>query len=194
MLIAPYLRTGAPVFDMTINPFRKKFNLANPQRQISEYRAIASKNNSRLVRAASKINENLYASTFLEQGTRKITTLQLTWLPLKEPEERKARDTARAFMSALLRFFQPGIFRAEATIRTDNLQKKGKGSRYFASTEGVLRFVVADNSEKGLTFAIEPIILALLSSDSRDGSEGKRCGTLNAIWVIRRYCPGTVLN
>ena len=37
----------------------------------------------------------------------------------------------------------------------------GKGKRYFAETEGAIRYVVADNGEKGLTFAVEPIKLAL---------------------------------
>ncbi|HGU3800439.1 DUF1454 family protein, partial [Acinetobacter baumannii] len=34
-------------------------------------------------------------------------------------------------------------------------------------TEGALRYVVADNGEKGLTFAVEPIKLAL--SESLEG-------------------------
>ena len=43
----------------------------------------------------------------------------------------------------------------------------GKGKRYFADTEGAVRYVVADHGEKGLTFAIEPIKLAL--SESLEG-------------------------
>ncbi|WP_252830491.1 DUF1454 family protein, partial [Shigella sonnei] len=39
--------------------------------------------------------------------------------------------------------------------------------RYYTETEGALRYVVADNSEKGLTFAVEPIKLAL--SESLEG-------------------------
>ncbi|MDU7867012.1 MAG: DUF1454 family protein, partial [Pantoea sp.] len=39
--------------------------------------------------------------------------------------------------------------------------KEGKGSPYYAHVEGALRFVVADNGDKGLTFAIEPVKLAL---------------------------------
>ena len=44
----------------------------------------------------------------------------------------------------------------------------GKGKRYFADTEGAVRYVVADHGEKGLTFAVEPIKLAL--SDTLGGA------------------------
>ncbi len=64
-------------------------------------------------------------------------------------------------MAALLRFFSPTLSPEEATQRITKLLAQGKGSRYFTQTEGALRFVVADNGEKGLTFAIEPIKLAL---------------------------------
>ncbi|MFS2225245.1 YiiQ family protein [Pantoea sp. B65] len=162
MPTAPYLLAGAPTFDMTIGQFREKYNLANPELPISEYRAIDNRDDkSNLTRAASKINENLYASTALEQGTGKIKTLQITWLPIQGPEEKSAHDKALAYMTAMLRFFQPGISAEDATKRLNNLLSKGKGSRYFAQTEGALRFVVADNGEKGLTFAIEPIKLSL---------------------------------
>ncbi|XNM50449.1 DUF1454 family protein [Escherichia coli] len=43
----------------------------------------------------------------------------------------------------------------------------GKKQRYYTETEGALRYVVADNGEKGLTFAVEPIKLAL--SESLEG-------------------------
>ena len=43
-----------------------------------------------LTRAASKLNENLYASTALEKGTGKIKTLQITHLPLQQANEEKA--------------------------------------------------------------------------------------------------------
>ncbi|EFK91400.1 hypothetical protein HMPREF9543_01733 [Escherichia coli MS 146-1] len=43
----------------------------------------------------------------------------------------------------------------------------GEKQSYYTETEGALRYVVADNGEKGLTFAVEPIKLAL--SESLEG-------------------------
>jgi len=162
MPTAPYLLAGSPTFDMTIAQFREQYNTANPDLPISEYRAIEDRDDkSNLTRAASKINENLYSSTALEHGTGKIKTIQITWLPIQGPEEKSAHDKALAYMAAMLRFFEPGISAEDAAKRLNNLLSKGKGSRYFTQTEGALRFVIADNGEKGLTFAVEPIKLAL---------------------------------
>lgn len=162
MPTAPYLRAGAPTFDMTIAQFREKYNAANPDLPLLEYRAVDSRHDkSKLTRAASKINETLYASTALEQGTGKIKTLQITWLPLPGPDEAITRERALAYMTALLRFFSPGLTPEEAREKLSDLLSAGKGSRYFVRTEGALRFVVADNGEKGLTFAVEPIKLTL---------------------------------
>ncbi|WP_244323848.1 DUF1454 family protein [Mixta intestinalis] len=159
---APYLLPGAPTFDMTIAQFREKYNAANPSLPLSEYRAIDSRlDKSNLTRAASKISETLYASTALEPGTGKIKTLQITWLPIPGPEEQAAKNQARAYMTVLMRFFSPGRSLEECSKRLDELLSKGKGARYYAQTEGALRFVVADNGEKGLTFAVEPIKLSL---------------------------------
>ena len=51
--------------------------------------------------------------------------------------------------------------------KLQKLLTAGKGKRYFSETEGAVRYVVADNGEKGLTFAVEPIKLAL--SESLEG-------------------------
>lgn len=67
---APYLLAGAPSFDQSISQFREKFNADNPKLPLNEFRSIAtSRDRANLTRAASKINENLYASTALERGT-----------------------------------------------------------------------------------------------------------------------------
>ncbi|MGK3143690.1 DUF1454 family protein [Pantoea sp. C2G6] len=159
---APYLLAGAPTFDMTIGQFREKYNLANPSLILLEYRAIDNRGDkSNLTRAASKINETLYASTALEPGTGKIKTLQITWLPLPGPDQSASQQKALAYMTALLRFFVPGLNADEGRKKLDQLLKEGKGSPYFAHVEGALRFVVADNGDKGLTFAVEPVKLAL---------------------------------
>ena len=159
---APYLLAGAPTFDMTIGQFREKYNLANPALPLQEYRAIDNRGDkSNLTRAASKINETLYASTALELGTGKIKTLQITWLPLPGPDQSASQEKALAYMTASLRFFVPGLSAEEGRKKLDGLLKEGKGSPYYAHVEGALRFVVADNGDKGLTFAIEPVKLAL---------------------------------
>lgn len=76
---APYLLAGAPSFDQSISQFREKFNADNPKLPLNEFRSIAtSRDRANLTRAASKINENLYASTALERGTLKIKSMQIT--------------------------------------------------------------------------------------------------------------------
>ncbi|WP_312663058.1 YiiQ family protein [Pantoea sp. CTOTU49201] len=159
---APYLLAGAPTFDMTVAQFREKYNAANPNELLQEYRAIDNRGDkSNLTRAASKISETLYASTALEQGTGKIKTLQITWLPVPGPDMKAAQARAMDYMTALLRFFIPGLSPEDGRKKLDSLLSAGKGARYFSRTEGALRFVVADNGDKGLTFAVEPIKLAL---------------------------------
>ncbi|MCF6687423.1 DUF1454 family protein [Raoultella terrigena] len=159
---APYLLSGAPVFDISISEFREKFNADNPKLQLNEFHAISSsRDRANLTRAASKINENLYASTALERGTLKIKSMQITWLPVQGPEQKAAKAKAQEYMSAVLRAFVPILSPAQSGQKLQKLLAAGKGKRYFAETEGAIRYVVADNGEKGLTFAVEPIKLAL---------------------------------
>ncbi|MGE0972727.1 DUF1454 family protein [Klebsiella sp. WOUb02] len=159
---APYLLSGAPAFDISISEFREKFNAENPKLQLNEFRAIASsRDRANLTRAASKINENLYASTALERGTLKIKSMQVTWLPVQGPEQKAAKAKAQEYMSAVVRAFVPTLSPAQSGQKLQKLLAAGKGKRYFAETEGAIRYVVADNGEKGLTFAVEPIKLAL---------------------------------
>lgn len=162
---AAYLLPGSPTFDLTITQFREKFKSDNPTLPIGEFRAIdSSRDKANLTRAASKINENLYASTALERGTLKIKSIQITWLPIQGPEQKAARAKAIEYMTALLRSFTPTFSKQQSQERLNKLLGAGKNKRYFAQTEGALRYVVADNGEKGLTFAVEPIKLALSES------------------------------
>ena len=160
--VAPYLLAGSPTFDMTIVKFREKYNSHNPALPIGEFRSIDSRNDpSNLTRAASKINATLYASTALEKGSGKIKTLQLTYLPVVGSGEKAARATATAYMAALMREFEPMLTVAQSTDRINALLAKGQGSHFFQQSWGPLRYVVADNGDKGLTFAVEPVKLAL---------------------------------
>ncbi|HHB8478245.1 TPA: DUF1454 family protein [Klebsiella pneumoniae] len=166
---APYLLAGAPSFDQSISQFREKFNADNPKLPLNEFRSIAtSRDRANLTRAASKINENLYASTALERGTLKIKSMQITWLPIQGPEQKAARTKALEYMSAMIRAFVPTFSQSQSQQKLQKLLAAGKGKRYFADTEGAVRYVVADHGEKGLTFAIEPIKLAL--SETLEGN------------------------
>ena len=166
---APYLLAGAPSFDQSISQFREKFNADNPKLPLNEFRSIAtSRDRANLTRAASKINENLYASTALERGTLKIKSMQITWLPIQGPEQKAARTKALEYMSAMIRAFVPTLSPSQSQQKLQKLLTAGKGKRYFADTEGAVRYVVADHGEKGLTFAIEPIKLAL--SETLEGN------------------------
>ncbi|VEA43888.1 Putative uncharacterized protein YiiQ [Salmonella enterica subsp. enterica] len=89
---APYLLAGSPTFDLSISQFRENFNRQNPDLPLNEFRAIEnSRDKANLTRAASKINENLYASTALERGTLKVKSMQITWLPIQGPEQKAAK-------------------------------------------------------------------------------------------------------
>lgn len=166
---APYLLAGAPSFDQSISQFREKFNADNPKLPLNEFRSIAtSRDRANLTRAASKINENLYASTALERGTLKIKSMQITWLPIQGPEQKAAKTKALEYMSAMIRAFVPTFSQTQSQQKLQKLLAAGKGKRYFADTEGAVRYVVADHGEKGLTFAIEPIKLAL--SETLEGN------------------------
>lgn len=165
---APYLLPGSPTFDLTIAQFREKFNIDNPTLPIDEFRAIdSSRDKANLTRAASKINENLYASTALERGTLKIKSIQITWLPIQGPEQKAARAKAMEYMAALLRSLTPTFSQQQSQERLNKLLSAGKNKRYFAQTEGAIRYVMADNGEKGLTFAVEPIKLTLSETLTR---------------------------
>ncbi len=159
---APYLLAGAPTFDLTIVTFREKYNGHNPLLPIGEFRSIDTPDKTiNLTRAASKINGTLYASTALEKGSGKIKTLQLTYLPVEGSGEKAARAVAIAYMAALVHEFEPALTLDQSRARVIDLLAKGRGSRFFQHAWGPLRYVVADNGNKGLTFAVEPIKLAM---------------------------------
>lgn len=162
---APYLLASAPTFDVTVVQFRERYNTQNPTLQIGEFRAIDNHGETvNLTRAASKITETLYASTALEKGSGKIKTLQLTYLPVEGASEKAARATAIGYMAALMREFEPALSVEQSTARVADLLTRGQGQRFFQQTSGALRYVVADNGVKGLTFAIEPVKLSLAGS------------------------------
>ncbi|ELR4954914.1 YiiQ family protein [Salmonella enterica] len=166
---APYLLAGSPTFDLSISQFRENFNRHNPDLPLNEFRAIEnSRDKANLTRAASKINENLYASTALERGTLKVKSMQITWLPIQGPEQKAAKAKALEYMAAIIRTVAPLLTKEQSQKKLQKMLIAGKGKHYYAETEGAVRYVVADNGEKGLTFAVEPIKLAL--SENLEGS------------------------
>ncbi|ELS2252669.1 YiiQ family protein [Salmonella enterica] len=166
---APYLLAGSPTFDLSISQFRENFNRQNPDLPLNEFRAIEnSRDKANLTRAASKINENLYASTALERGTLKVKSMQITWLPIQGPEQKAAKAKALEYMAAIIRTVAPLLTKEQSQKKLQKMLIAGKGKHYYAETEGAVRYVVADNGEKGLTFAVEPIKLTL--SENLEGA------------------------
>ncbi|EBW5510092.1 YiiQ family protein [Salmonella enterica subsp. enterica serovar Montevideo] len=166
---APYLLAGSPTFDLSISQFRENFNRQNPDLPLNEFRAIEnSRDKANLTRAASKINENLYASTALERSTLKVKSMQITWLPIQGPEQKAAKAKALEYMAAIIRTVAPLLTKEQSQKKLQKMLIAGKGKHYYAETEGAVRYVVADNGEKGLTFAVEPIKLAL--SENLEGA------------------------
>ncbi|EBX1466855.1 DUF1454 family protein [Salmonella enterica subsp. salamae] len=166
---APYLLAGSPTFDLSISQFRENFNRQNPDLPLNEFRAIEnSRDKANLTRAASKINENLYASTALERGTLKVKSMQITWLPIQGPEQKAAKAKALEYTAAIIRTVAPLLTKEQSQKKLQKMLIAGKGKHYYAETEGAVRYVVADNGEKGLTFAVEPIKLAL--SENLEGA------------------------
>ncbi|EHC3383063.1 YiiQ family protein [Salmonella enterica subsp. enterica serovar Thompson] len=166
---APYLLAGSPTFDLSISQFRENFNRQNPDLPLNEFRAIEnSRDKANLTRAASKINENLYASTALERGTLKVKSMQITWLPIQGPEQKAAKAKALEYMAAVIRTVAPLLTKEQSQKKLQKMLIAGKGKHYYAETEGAVRYVVADNGEKGLTFAVEPIKLTL--SENLEGA------------------------
>lgn len=166
---APYLLAGSPTFDLSISQFRENFNRQNPDLPLNEFRAIEnSRDKANLTRAASKINENLYASTALERGTLKVKSMQITWLSIQGPEQKAAKAKALEYMAAIIRTVAPLLTKEQSQKKLQKMLIAGKGKHYYAETEGAVRYVVADNGEKGLTFAVEPIKLTL--SENLEGA------------------------
>ncbi len=158
---APYLLPNAPTFDLTLVKFRARYNQDNPALPIGEYRAISlSGEETSITRAAVKIDETLYSSVALEKGTGKIKSLQLTYLSPGD-DDKSSRTLAVNYMAAVMREFATAMTPEQSVAKVMKLLEAGKGRRYFSVTDGALRYVVSDNGEKGVTFAVEPIKLSL---------------------------------
>ncbi|NIG62947.1 MAG: DUF1454 family protein [Serratia symbiotica] len=141
-----------------------KYNRVNTTLPIGEFLAsdAAEDDSPLLTRAASKLNKNLYASTSLGKDTGKIKMLQITYLPLqKSGEDKVARAIAISYMAALMRQFEPALTVGQNQGKVISFLVKGKGSRFYQQQVGAILYVVSDNGDKGVTFAVESVKLAL---------------------------------
>ncbi len=163
--VAPYVLPGAPVFSQTIAQFREKFNIANPQTPLPEYRTVdTGDDGNTVILAASRIDETLYSSTALEPGSGKIKTLQITWVAPENGTDKLSRDQATGYMAALIRFFSPQLSPRESRQKLDSLLKNGKEKGRYIDAEGALRYVVSYPGDREMTLAIEPVRLILRGS------------------------------
>lgn len=198
---APYLLPNASTFDTTLIDFRAKYNKENPELPLNEYRSISIKDEETpITRAATRINDTLYSSVVLEKGTAKIKSLQITYLPPQEPDvivddnkiksdkkntaSKKAvsskketaldaakRELAVNYMAAIMRFFAPTLSQIQSINKINALLAKGKGKAYYDQTDGALRYIISDSTEKGITFAVEPIKLLLSEEKTANKSQ-----------------------
>jgi hypothetical protein len=146
----PVSAAGCPTFEQSISQFREKFNEDNPDLQLNEFRAVDSRSDTeRLTRAATKINDNLYASTALERGTLKIKSMQMTWLPVRGPEQKAAKAKAQEYMAALIRAFSPTLTKAQSLQKLQKLLNNGKNKLWYAETEGAIRYVSQMTAKRG---------------------------------------------
>jgi hypothetical protein len=86
--------------------------------------------------------------------------MQITWLPIQGPEQKAAKAKALEYMSAMIRAFVPTFSRRKASKAAKTADRR-QGQTLLRRYRRRRRYVVADNGEKGLTFAVEPIKLAL---------------------------------
>ena len=82
-------------------------------------------------------------------------------MPIKGPDEKVAHATAISYMANLIRQFDATLTPAQSQDKINNLLDKGKGMPFYQQQVGAIRYVIADNGEKGLTLAVEPVKLAL---------------------------------
>ena len=69
--------------------------------------------------------------------------MQITWLPIQGPEQKAAKAKALEYMSAILRAFTPTFTKAQSQQKLQKLLTAGKNKRYYADTEGAVRYVVS---------------------------------------------------
>lgn len=159
-----YLAPDAPSFELTIPKLRNQFNQANKDLYLHEYKVIASQDISApYIRAASRINQQIYSSAVLERGSEKIKSLQITLLPSDDPQEtQKNRQLMENYTIAMIHIFAPEVSLDNAPALTEALNKFIANNNATHAEEarlGTLRYILVKSDNNVLTFAVEPIKL-----------------------------------
>ncbi len=159
-----YLSPDAPSFDLTIPALRTQFNQTYKDLYLHEYKVIASQDISApYIRAASRINQQIYSSAVLERGSEKIKSLQITLLPTDNPKEaEESRQLIERYIIALIHQFDPSVSLDKAPELTAALNKfmaDKAPTRAEEARLGSLRYILVKSDNNVLTFAVEPIKL-----------------------------------
>ncbi len=159
-----YLSPDAPSFDLTIPVLRTQFNQTYEDLYLHEYKVIASQDISApYIRAASRINQQIYSSAVLERGSEKIKSLQITLLPTdNQKEAEESRQLIERYIIALIHQFDPNVSLDKAPELTAALNKfmaDKAPTRAEEARLGSLRYILVKSDNNVLTFAIEPIKL-----------------------------------
>ncbi|MEX9690587.1 DUF1454 family protein [Providencia rettgeri] len=159
-----YLAPDAPSFELTIPKLRNQLNQANKDLYLHEYKVIASQDISApYIRAASRINQQIYSSAVLERGSEKIKSLQITLLPSDDPQEtQKNRQLMENYTIAMIHIFAPEVSLDNAPALTEALNKFIANNNATHAEEarlGALRYILVKSDNNVLTFAVEPIKL-----------------------------------
>ncbi|GAB1440140.1 YiiQ family protein [Providencia sp.] len=159
-----YLAPDAPSFDLTIPQLRNQFNQAYKDLYLHEYKVIASQDIAApYIRAASRINQQIYSSAVLERGSEKIKSIQITLLPTDNPQEaQENRQIMERYTIALIHQFAPDVSLDKAPELTEALNKfmANKNSTHAEEAKlGALRYILVKSDNNVLTFAVEPIKL-----------------------------------
>ncbi|MGO2305379.1 MAG: DUF1454 family protein [Providencia sp.] len=159
-----YLAPDAPSFDLTIPQLRTQFNQHNPDLYLHEYKVIASQDISApYIRAASRINQQIYSSAVLERGSEKIKSLQITLLPSSnEKEAQESQQLMERYIIAFINQFDPNASLDKAPELTSALTKFMTDKNPNQAEEarlGTLRYILVKSDNNVLTFAVEPIKL-----------------------------------
>lgn len=185
--IAPYALPDSPTFNLTLIDFRSRHNQSFPQLHLNEYHDVSISDEQSFIVFTTSITEAIRSSAALEKGTNKIKSLQITYSPEDDSEYEQLDlllDSESAiqqlvtpnitdievssakgmedflairYMAAIIQSFSPTQSPQQSIEKVIQLLSNGKNLKYYHQQDGSLRYVVSDNRELGITFAIEPI-------------------------------------
>ncbi|MFW2168160.1 DUF1454 family protein, partial [Enterobacter cloacae complex sp.6722794] len=113
---------------------------------LHEYKVIASQDISApYIRAASRINQQIYSSAVLERGSEKIKSLQITLLPTdNEADAQENRQLIERYIIAIIHQFDPNVSMDKAPELTAALNKfmaNKNPTRAEEARLGALRYI-----------------------------------------------------